>query len=76
MLRRVLGASAYGRLVKRYPFVKVLVVVVGAVRWFVGKRQKRIDRQRIVDVDLADDEILVLTRQKVRTTRRGDTSYV
>lgn len=66
MIQRVLSASAYNRLVKRYPLIRAFVVVAGVVRWLVGRRQRRNDRLQMVDVDLADDEILVLTREKVR----------
>jgi len=65
MLRRVLSASTYGRLVKRYPFVKVLMIVVGIVRWLMGRQRLKAVQGRILDVDLADDEVLVLTREKV-----------
>ena len=75
MLQRMLGAGAFARVAKRYPFIKFLVLVFGAVRWFASRRQRRLDRLRMVDVELADDEILVLTREKVRTTKRGDSSH-
>jgi len=75
MLKGMLGASAYGRLVKRYPFVKVLFLLAGVARWLFGRQQKRNARLERVDVDLADDEILVLTREKVRPTQQGVSSH-
>ena len=71
MLGRMVGAGAYGRLVKRYPFVKALLLMVGVARWLLGRQQNRLDRQRKLDIDLADDEILVLTREKLHTQHQG-----
>ncbi|MCE2854736.1 MAG: hypothetical protein LW606_03410 [Ilumatobacteraceae bacterium] len=45
--------------------MKVLMIVVGIVRWLMGRQRLKAVQGRILDVDLADDEVLVLTREKV-----------
>ncbi len=70
MMRRVLSAGSYGRLVKRYPFVKAVVLAYGAIRWMLGRRRARLNASRFLDVDLADDEVLVLTREKTTNDAR------
>ena len=76
MMRRMLSAGAYGRLVKRYPFVKAVVIAYGAMRWLLGRRRAKVSRSRVVDVELADDEVLVLTREKVTTAMRKKSTHV
>lgn len=76
MLRRMLSAGAYGRLVKRYPFVKAMMIAYGAIRWMLGRRRAKVSKSRVVDVELADDEVLVLTREKVSTTARRKSTHV
>jgi len=41
------------------------MIVVGIVRWLMGRQRLKAVQGRILDVDLADDEVLVLTREKV-----------
>lgn len=76
MMRRVLSAGAYGRLVKRYPFVKAVVIAYGAFRWLLGRRRAKVSKSRVVDVELADDEVLVLTREKVSNATRKKSTHV
>jgi len=76
MMRRMLSAGAYGRLVKRYPFVKAVVIAYGAMRWLLGRRRAKVSKSRVVDVELADDEVLVLTREKVTTAMRKKSTHV
>ncbi len=76
MMRRMLSAGAYGRLVKRYPFVKAVVIAYGAMRWLLGRRRAKVSTSRVVDVELADDEVLVLTREKVTTAMRKKSTHV
>jgi len=76
MMRRMLSAGAYGRLVKRYPFVKAVVIAYGAIRWLLGRRRAKVSKSRVVDVELADDEVLVLTREKVTTAMRKKSTHV
>jgi hypothetical protein len=72
----MLSAGAYGRLVKRYPFVKAVVIAYGAMRWLLGRRRAKVSTSRVVDVELADDEVLVLTREKVTTAMRKKSTHV
>ena len=76
MMRRMLSAGAYGRLVKRYPFVKAVVIAYGAIRWVLGRRRAKVSRSRVVDVELADDEVLVLTREKIASSTRRKSTHV
>ncbi len=76
MMRRMLSAGAYGRLVKRYPFAKAVVIAYGAMRWLLGRRRAKLSKSRVVDVELADDEVLVLTREKVTTAMPKKSTHV